>query len=82
MLLLLEAQWASIETMRILASIAGCQLLIKFYDWLRLFDGTAFYITLIEITLSDVAAFLILFIMALLIFGVPLTLLDANRGED
>ena len=55
---------------------------MKFYDWLRLFDATAFYITLIEITLTDILPFLVLFIVALLTFGIPLTMLTMNRTGD
>ena len=67
--------------MRVIASIACCSLLFKLYDWLKLFNSTAFYIRLIEITLNDIIAFLLLFFISLLIFGIPLTMLDMNRSD-
>ena len=46
-LTLCEIKWLSFESMRTMASLACCCLMIKFYDWLRLFESTAFYILLI-----------------------------------
>lgn len=46
--------WMSDETLRIVAAITSCSLMIKLYDWLRLFDGTSFYILLIAETMKDI----------------------------
>ena len=40
-------EWISIETLRVIAAIASFSLANKFYDWLRLFDETSFFILLI-----------------------------------
>ena len=80
-LTLVEIEWIELDMMRVIASLASCLLLIKLYDWLKLFTTTAFYIRLIEITLYDITGFLIIFIIALLICGIPLTILDMNRSE-
>ena len=79
MLTLVEIEWIELDMMRVIASLASCLLIIKLYDWLKLFTTTAFYIRLIEITLYDITGFLIIFIIALLICGIPLTILDMNR---
>lgn len=41
----------SIESIRILASIVSLCIFVKLFDWLRLFEGTAFYILLVGETL-------------------------------
>ncbi len=72
----------ALETLRVLAALASCTLLYKVFDWLRLFEDTAFYILLMEETLKDIQAFMILLIVALASFGVPMIILDFNRTED
>ena len=65
-----------------MAAIASSCLMIKFYDWLRLFESTAFYITLIEYTLKDIKPFMLLFLICMMIFGIPLVMLELNRSEE
>ena len=55
--------------------------MIKVFDWLRLFEGTAFYILLVQETLKDVQSFMILLIAALMMFGMPMVMLNLNRAE-
>ena len=40
----------ALETLRPVASVASCALLVKVFDWLRLFESTAFYIKLMQET--------------------------------
>ena len=65
-----------------MAAIASCTLMLKVFDWLRLFEKTAFYILLVEETLKDVSSFLILLVTALMMFGVPMVMLNLNRDND
>jgi len=65
-----------------MAAIASCTLMMKVFDWLRLFEQTAFYILLVEETMRDVSSFLILLTTALMMFGVPMVMLNLNRLED
>ena len=44
---LIEEYWITKKTLRILAAIDSCVMLMTSYFWLRLFEGTAFYIRLI-----------------------------------
>jgi hypothetical protein len=71
-----------LELLRPMAAIASCTLLIKVFDWLRLFEKTAFYILLVEETMRDVSSFLILLFTALMMFGVPMIMLNLNRTAD
>ena len=64
-----------------MAAFSSCSLMIKFYDWLRLFESTSFFILLIERTLNDILYFMILFTVAILAFGLPMSMLDLNRAE-
>ena len=74
--------WIGLETQRVLASFIACALMLKAYDWLRLFEQTSFYILLIKETLLDVGYFLLLFIIALMMFGFPMMFLNFNRVEE
>jgi len=71
-----------LERLRPVASIASCALLLKVFDWLRLFEPTAFYILLMQETIRDIRWFLILILTALATFGVPMIILNLNSGED
>ena len=70
-----------IETLRAIASVASCFLMLKFFDWLRVFEPTAFYVLLMLETIKDTKVFIILIIFALMMFGIPLTILNANRTD-
>ena len=72
----------AVENLRAMAAIASCTLMIKVFDWLRLFEGTAFYILLVQETMKDIKAFLILLMTTLMMFGIPMVMLDLNRTED
>ena len=56
--------------------------MVKFFDWLRLFDKTSFYINLIGMTLSEIKYFLILVLLSLLMFGFPNLMLNLYRSPD
>ena len=72
----------SIESIRVLASIVSLCIFVKLFDWLRLFESTAFYILLVGETLSDIQAFMIILLCTLLAFGVPMYMLNMNRDDD
>ena len=81
-LTLFELDWISVQNLRVLASIACFSLIIKFYDWLKLFESTSFFISLIGFTFRDITWFMILFAVALIAFAVPMSMLDLNRNGD
>lgn len=70
------------EILRQFAAFASCTLLIKVYDWLKLFETTAFYILLLDETMRDVSSFLILIFTALMMFGMPMIMLNLNSIGD
>ena len=37
----------AVEPLRVLAAFASCFILVKMFDWLRLFEETAFYVLLV-----------------------------------
>ena len=65
-----------------MAAIASCLVVIKVFYWLRLFEYTAFYILLLKKTLIDIRIFMILLFVALATFGIPMIILNFNRGKD
>ena len=71
----------NVENLRVVASIASCNILIKMFDWLRLLEATAFYIMLLEHTMKDVVPFMVLIGVALCMFGIPLVIINQNRAE-
>ena len=71
------------EILRTMAAISSSLLVAKIYDWLRLFENTGFYVQLLEATVSSIGWFMLLFLVALLVFGLPLSMLSLSReGED
>ena len=71
----------SVSNLRAFASFASFLLIVKLYDWLRLFENTASYVLLTEETVADIRHFMILVVFSLMMFGVPLVVLDLSRSE-
>ena len=70
------------ENLRIIGALTAFLLILKLYDWCRLFNVTAFYVLLVQATLRDALVFLMLLLLALLMFGVPISILNFNREGD
>ena len=51
-------------------------------DWCKLFGPTSFFVRLILETISDIKYFMIIFVVALMMFGMPMYILQLNRDED
>ena len=65
-----------------MSALVAFSMMIKLFDWMRLFSETAHYVTLIFETLSDSASFIIILIANLMLFGVPMSIIDLNRSEE
>lgn len=79
---LAEREDISVENLRIIAAVATCTLFTKLYDWLRLFQDTSFYVLLVKLTVRDILPFMILVVITLLIFCIPMSMLNLNRPDD
>ena len=79
---LLNTEITSMENQRVMAAFSTLFLWIKVLDWLKLFDSTSFFIKLIEDTIADIGAFMIIVVVALFMFGMPMFILQMNRTED
>ena len=55
---------------------------MKLFDWLRLFEKTGFYVKLVGETLNDIKYFILLLLTTLIMFGVPVIMLDASSDQD
>ena len=77
-----EVSYISYETLRVLAAIACFCIVLKAFDWMRLFEGTAFYILLVKTTILDIGAFMVVLMFSFILFGMPLGFLNMNRTED
>ena len=66
------------EGQRIIAAFSIFNLWLKFFDWLRMFESTAFYVSLLYRTLKDISDFMILFFVALAMFGSVMYMLQLN----
>jgi len=78
---MLQTDLPSIESQRVIAALTTLLLWIKVLDWMRLFRPTSFFIRLITETINDIRHFFIIFVVALLMFGVPIYILNLNRSE-
>ena len=70
------------ETNDQIAALVAFSVIAKVYDWLKLFDGTAFYILLIEMTLYKIIDFLTPFWIALVMFGMPMVILKPSDADN
>ena len=67
------------EELRLISAFASFALISKILlEWLLLFDGTAFYIRLIQEAISDIMHFLIIFLITILLFATPTALISLN----
>ena len=64
---------------RVFAAISVCFLWFKVFDWLRLFDTTAFFISLILDTIYDIRSFLMILFICYMMFGSAFYILNMNR---
>ena len=73
-----------ISWLRVIGILASFFLVVKIFDWLRLFDKTTFYILLIEETIQDVIPFLTIFTVSLLMSSIPMSIIQQiqNQEED
>ena len=65
-----------------MAAFATFSMFVKVLDWMRLFDQTSFYIHLIQQTATEIAGFLGLLFISLLMFGIPMIMLNSSRSEE
>ena len=72
----------SASTLARLAAFSSFSLVLKAFDWMRLFDRTAFYILLLAETIEDVKVFMVIFGMSFLMFGVPILVLSYNTAGE
>lgn len=72
----------SIETLRLIAAITSSMLFMKVYGWLRLFDTTSFYAELVGETMNGIGPIMILYALALLTFGFPISMINLSRSDS
>ena len=65
-----------------MAAFASSLIMLKFYDFMRLFNRTAFYVQLLSKTISKIKYFMVLFFVSILIFGLPFSMLTLNRDSN
>ena len=65
-----------LETQAYMSAIVSFILIAKCFDWLRIFEETSFYIKLIFETIYDIRSFMILFMVSLIMFALPLNILN------
>ena len=73
--------WIPPQALRVIGAFASCLSFMKLFDWLRLFEQTAFYVLLIGETIYDIRYFVLLLLTTLVMFGIPLVILDGSSPE-
>ncbi len=71
-----------IEDLRAVAAVVSCSLIIKVFYWLRLFEKPAFFVLLLTETLDNIKYFITLIFVSLIMFGIPMVILNNSRGQD
>ena len=74
--------WFQREKLVTMSALVAFSMMMKLFDWMRLFSNTAHYITLIKETLRDSWSFLIILFANLMLFGVPMSIINFNRNEE
>jgi len=83
MCVLCQSDFLGPAALRFTAAVGSMALISKtLLEWLRLFDGTAFYIKLIQEAIADIAYFMIIFLVTIFLFGVPTALIALNWGSE
>ena len=72
----------SLEEQRAIAAISGFFLWLKVIEWLRLFEGTAFFISLIYKTLVSIQYFMVIMIIIYMMFGTGIYFLSLGIPEE
>lgn len=69
---------------RVMSAVAAVCLWMKVLDWLRLFDRTAFFISLYTQTIKGITSFLIIMSVWYMTFGTAFYIINLNRekGSD
>ena len=76
------ANTVDVQHLRVVAALASFCVIANFLNWLRVFEQTAFYIMLLMETLKDIRAFVTLILISLMMFGVPMVMINMNRSES
>ena len=71
-----------LQKQRYIAAASACFIWFKLLDWLRLFDDTAFYISLMWNTVWDIKYFMIIMTIWYMLFGTAFYLLNLSRNND
>ena len=74
--ILSEVEFIDYQNLRVLSALATAALIFKVMDWLRIFDGTAFYIQLIARAISDISTFISILLIAAIGFAIPIHLIS------
>lgn len=69
----------TITDVRLVGAVAGMMLWVQILFWLRLFDSTAQYVSLVMRTVSNIFSFMIVLLMFMFAFGTAMYLLQMNR---
>lgn len=74
-----ERQAMSINDLRFIGAIAGLFLWFQILFWLRLFDNTAQYVSLVLRTIAAIFNFIIVMLMIMFAFSTLMYLANLNR---
>ena len=79
LLTLFDLTWVSPEALREMAAWSSCFIFVSMFTWFRLFERTSFYVQLVIELLYEIRWFGALVFLSLLMFGLPIVMLDMNR---
>ena len=71
-----DAPYLELETQAYMGALVSFFLFSKCFDWLRVFEETSFIVKLIRETIWDIRWFMVLFMVSLVMFAFPLTILE------
>ena len=79
---LFDFEFMDANKQRTWAAISICFLWLKLFDWMRLFDGTAFFMRLLGDTIWDIKYFLVIMFIVYEGFGSAFHIIDMSRQAN
>lgn len=74
--------WIALESLTTFSALISLAMLVYGFDFLFHIDKVLFFFNTIIRILSEIKDFLLVMVLFLLMFGVPMSILDMNRSEE
>lgn len=82
MTMCMQNEWISIEFIRTIGACSSFLMWIKVFYWMRLFSSLAYYVKLIQDTIAESGAFMLMVAIIICSFANLFFVINLNLGPD